>query len=99
NFQEPTENLPTARTCFNQMCLPGYTTREQLASRLKATMRVRSLRAKTHRKCLIYDLPIDSVGRHFVRFRLNGCSVLSAHLFVGLRGHCALEAPLMRIPI
>jgi hypothetical protein len=34
NRAESTENLPSAHTCFNQLCLPNYQEKEQLRSKL-----------------------------------------------------------------
>ena len=38
NLAEPTDHLPSAHTCFNQLCLPVYTSREQLEQRLTSAV-------------------------------------------------------------
>ena len=34
NVGEPPDNLPTAHTCANQLCMPRYTSREELHAKL-----------------------------------------------------------------
>ncbi|KAL1519620.1 hypothetical protein AB1Y20_023132 [Prymnesium parvum] len=40
NHSEATEHLPSAHTCFNQLCIPAYTSMEQLKEKLASAIRL-----------------------------------------------------------